>query len=197
MQHTTHKNYGVLCPFSSKEVQAKSKKTMLERYGVEFNMQHREFFEQQQKSGFKVRKVRLSGKLFKVRGYESEALKFMVNSGCKVANIKHTAAEGVPSIQYRVGDKCHVYHPDFYVKKDGNWYIVEVKSSYTAGLRSDKNGLFNRLKQKAKATVDNGYRFILIVVGKNKQCSIVKNLHTKKRRQVIAELQPRLQAECS
>ena len=196
MQATTTENYGVACPFSSPEVQNKSKATVLERYGVEHNMQSREIFERQQKSGFKVRKVKFDDKVFKVRGYEPEAIKFLIGKGCKPNNILCTAAEGVPSIPYVVNEKKHYYHPDLYVKLNKSWYVVEVKSTYTAGFRKDKNGLFSRLKRKAKASVDNGYPFILIIVSVRKRCAIISDLHLKTKKQVKSELPLPLQAEC-
>ena len=189
MEKTLMENYGVTAALKSKVIQAKSRQTMLLRYGVEHSMQHREFFEKQQRSGFKIRKVKVDGKVFLLRGYEPEALKFIVTLGCKGSDIYSTVKEGVPSIQYEIAGINHIYHPDFYAKIKNKWYVIEVKSTYTSGLRSDKNGMFSRLKIKANATIENGYRFALIVVGVDGQCKVIRKVQEKKRSQVISELQ--------
>ena len=182
MRKTLKKNYGVSNPFKSSKVMKKVRRTMKERYGVEHLMQSRQHFEKQQKAGFKIRSVRISGKTFRVRGYEPLAIKYLAKKGCSTASILTTAAEGVPAIPWtdkRYGTK-HYYHPDMYVKYKNKWMLIEVKSTYTVGAHKAKvggrAGEWYRVRKKAAACVAAGFRFKLLVVGERKNGAIVAEI---------------------
>jgi hypothetical protein len=190
MEATLQERYGVTTPYKSPEVQKKIRATMKARYGVEHTMQNRDLHERQQKSGFKIRTVRIKGKTFRVRGYEPEAIRWLVKHGCDPKLILTTAAEGVPSVPYIDADGTpRVYHPDFKVKLKNRWGLIEVKSTFTSGLVNDKRGTFSRVKAKAQACVVAGYRFKLLLVLTDGRCCVIKDIQDKTRKQVISEVQ--------
>lgn len=188
MARTLRSNYGVSTPFASAEIQRRAKATLWENYGVEHGLQNRGILERQQKAGFKVRELSVDGHTFRLRGYEPEAVQWLVEQGCEPRQILHTAAEGVPSIPYTHQGEKRVYHPDFYVRWRRRWTLIEVKSTWTCGLRNDKTGVFSRVRRKAAACVAAGYPFLLCVVYKSGEVALIKNVHQMSRRQVVQKL---------
>ena len=187
-RRTVRERYGVEHTFSSDVVRQKSKQTMLDRYGVEHSLQHRPSLEKQQKSGFQIRKFTIKGKKFEVRGYEPQAIKFLVNQ-LKVnpKDILTTSAEGVPSIPWTDSAGVrHLYHPDIYAKVKGKWWIIEVKSEYTAGLCAARPYDFYRTRSKAQACISANFRFKLLVV--NDTVNVINDLPSKSRKQLIRAL---------
>ncbi len=160
---------------NSEAHQAKRSATMIERYGVAHNLQSRALLEKQQRSAFKMKSFTLDGKTFHVRGYEDTAIRYLHEKlRVEVRHIKVTAKEGVPSIRYENG--LRVYHPDIYAKVKGKWYIIEVKSDYTAGLKP-RSSLFTVLRKKMVATADAGYRPKLLVVTPKGDITVVHKPH--------------------
>lgn len=193
---TTIERYGVEAPLKCPELLEKARATWTRHYGVDHPMKNREYFESQQKKGFSIRKIRIKGKIFRVRGFEGYAIKYLVKLGFEPDNILTTAKEGVPSIPYydRKSKTNRVYHPDMLVRREDREYIVEVKSSYTAGIMKGKKGHhageFYRVRAKARACVDAGWKFKLLIATKNKQNKdvvVISNLHEKTLRQVRDE----------
>lgn len=187
-QKSCRRNYGVNCIFSDsdfikrgiKRYKKNAKlyigrrvKTMLERYGVAHASQSRDMHERQQRSGFKQRKFTIKGKDFATRGYEDIAINYLATVlKIPVTDIKTTAAEGVPSIPWKdASGKSHVYHPDIYVKLDNRWYLVEVKSQYTAGILKDSHKLFDTLRTKVRSSVSSGYRMKVFIVNPSQRNS--------------------------
>lgn len=177
--------------------QARVKATYMRKYGVDHPMKDRAYFEAQQKAGFKIREVFIDGKLFRVRGFEVEAIRWLVeHAEIPVASIRTTAAEGVPSIPYYDKElkRERVYHPDILVVKNGKEYVFEVKSTYTCGLHKRKSGHtsgnFQRIKATAQATVDAGFPFKLLIVSKhkrNKKVALINRFAEKSKREVARE----------
>lgn len=188
MASTLKRNYGEL-GHAHPDILKRCRATTLERFGVEHILQDRARFERQQIVGFSIKEFRLAGKKFRLRGYEPEAVRWLYRKlGVPLNKILTTAADGLPSISYTHKSKNHVYHPDIMAKVKNRWTLIEVKSSYTAGLRQDKNGMFSLLKRKAQACVDAGYRFKLAVVSVQGDVYLLENIHEKSRREVMAEL---------
>lgn len=147
---------------------AKSKETMMERYGVESWAHSREFFERSQ-AEFRIKEVTVGGKVFRVRGYEPKAIQILHNQGVPVKDILTTAKEGVPSIIWNISEDGtrSVYHPDMMVKWKGKWTLIEVKSDYTCGLKRNRQmWLIN--KKKFAATAKEGYTLKLMVIVRGK-----------------------------
>ena len=189
-------NYGVTNTFDSPAIRKKAKETVMERYRVEFTMQCPVIFEKQQYSSRKSsRDISFPGKTFKgVKGYEPEALEFLINSKrVKTVSIKYRSAEGLPNVPWvdKKG-KSHVYHPDFLI---GRKHLVEVKSTFTSGCRAARRFYFYRLKRKAQACIDAGYRFTLLIVFSPEERASpleVKNVHELKRADLVALVDARV-----
>ncbi len=153
-----------------KEIHDKVKATHLKRYGYEYTFQNRELFEKQQKAGFSIKDCWIGNKHFQVRGYEEIALHYLnIELGVSSNYLKTESIDGMPSITWLdySGDS-HVYHPDIYAKVSGDWWLIEVKSTYTCGLTTENRSMWSVLKKKSKACDEAGYNFILLVVDKNK-----------------------------
>jgi hypothetical protein len=148
---TCLKNNGVLHPMQSKKIQEKSKKTCLKKYGVEFNTQVKNIFERQEKSAFHLHKY----KDLDITYRGSFELDFLENY---ISNIEILNA---PSIPYIFNGKNKIYFPDFYIPSLN--LIIECKNSYL--LKRDKN----IIEAKEKATISNGFNYI-IIVNKNYDC---------------------------
>ena len=74
----------------------------------------------------------------------------------------------MPSIPWISPDgKYRIYHPDIYAKVGSDWWLIEVKSTYTCGLNTNNRSMWSVLKKKAKACDDAGYNFVLLVIDKN------------------------------
>jgi hypothetical protein len=197
MRATLLRNHGVTETFLSKEVKAKTRKTMIERYGVEHNQQNRELFERQQVSGFKIKQCCVQGKTFRLRGYEPQVVAHLVNKvGIKAKNILFTAAEGVPAVKYQVKGKTHYYHPDLMIRTKTRNVLVEVKSTFTAGIlkRQIQGSGFQRLKTKLKACVSAGWEVRCCIVDTKGKVVLIKDAHLKTRKQVREEFEAALLA---
>lgn len=190
---TSLKHFGTSHPRQSKVVKDKIKNTMLERYGVEYAMQNQDSFDKNQKSAFTRKKVKINGKVFSVQGYEPQAIKYLVSIGCTVDNILVKSSEGKPSIKYTLAKREHWYHPDMYIKLKNKWTVIEVKSVYTL-FSNNESTSYSRIQKKAKACLDQGYRFKLILVTSEKVVSsstvfILEDIHKKTLKQLKQELQ--------
>lgn len=112
-----------------------------------------------------------SGKAFKVRGsYEPLAIRILVREGIKVSALK--PAQDIKPVEYHFLGKDRLYLPDIQYRDT----IVEVKSDYTAGLKTESNG-FAMLKAKAKAVERSGLTFRLMLfksTGKGKPPCLVE-----------------------
>jgi hypothetical protein len=165
---------------------------MLARYGVEHSMQSRTIHERQQKTGFRTRDVTIEGRAFtSLRGYEPEALKWLVHSGVPVKSLAVKAAEGVPAIQWidKTG-RNHYYHPDAFVKRRN--LIIEVKSKYTLGI-GNAESMFYMTRRKLRACEALGYKVCLLVVDQGRVVKIEQ--WNQKRSQVAHLVQAALEAE--
>jgi hypothetical protein len=100
----------------------------------------------------------LGDKLVLVQGYEPQALDYMLQHHNVVpSDIVCGVGSDVPSIKYVGSDnKTHVYIPDIFIPKFNR--IIEVKSKYTAKISKQS------IRRKAKACVDSGYKFTLLIM---------------------------------
>lgn len=112
-----------------------------------------------------------SGKAFKVQGsYEPLAIRILVREGIKVSALK--PAQDIKPVEYHFLGKDRFYLPDLQYRKT----IVEVKSDYTAGLKTEGHS-FAMLKAKAKAVERSGFTFRLMLfksTGKGKPPRLVE-----------------------
>lgn len=162
--------YGVEYPLQSEEIISKMKDRLIEKYdvdnvsnmesvknkkkttsrynyGVNNPMQNSIIFKKQLLSSYRL--IYFNSDLFAQGTYELDFL-----NHCSDIGIIDEVSSG-PSIRYRIENKYHIYHSDFFIKKYN--LIVEVKSSYT--FKSD----INRNLIKKEYSENSGYKFIFII----------------------------------
>lgn len=187
-KQTCIQKYGVDSYSKTPDFQEKFEATMIARYGVPYPMQSQDLFEKNQKSAYLAKEFTIRKKKFCVRGYEPKVIRWLVRHGVSENNIATTKAEGLPSIGYLVKGKKHLYFPDMLVNDK---VLVEVKSEWTLGITRHSNEVFRRVKVKARAAVENGYKFRLALVVDNRVL-IIRNLENKTKSQVQNEVAQRL-----
>lgn len=154
------------------ETQAKREETFLRHYGVRSPLQCHGIREKQQRTARLLKEVVIEGKKFMVRGYEDKALRWLVDKGINPNRITIRAKDGLPSIKWK--DKKgqeHFYFPDMLIGQ----YVVEVKSTYTLGLRHPAE--FQRVRRKFLAAQEAGYKTVLLLASRNNRVVMVKSPH--------------------
>ena len=136
-------------PKTNKEVQDKWTATCLEKYGGHHN-QNKEVQAKSEATSYHYKTYMMpSGNLVKYQGYEDKALDELVQL-YEEENIC-IGRSNIPSVDYYIDDKKHVYFPDFFIKSENK--IIEVKSEWTIQLRR------GNIEEKALATVKAGYKY--------------------------------------
>lgn len=136
-------------PKKNAEVQAKWKATCLEKYGGHPN-QNKDIQIKSEATSYHYKTYMMpSGNLVKYQGYENLALDKLVQT-FEEEDIMVGRAN-IPTIEYLVEGKKHVYFPDFFIKSENK--IIEVKSEWTIQLRREN------IEEKAFATVKAGYKY--------------------------------------
>jgi hypothetical protein len=130
-------------------VQDKWKATCFEKYGGHPN-QNKEVQIKSEATSFAYKDYMMpSGNVVKYQGYENVALDELVQL-YEEENIS-IGRSTVPSIEYHIDGKKHVYFPDFFIPSENK--IIEVKSQWTIQLRR------GNIEEKAQATVKAGYKY--------------------------------------
>jgi hypothetical protein len=140
--------YGFISNSMSLECKEKLKKTNIERYGVEFVMQHKEFFDKQQKSSLSIKKYK-NTTLYYQGTYELNFLEYS-----EKINILNLIKRGEP-IKYEYLGKNKIYYPDFHINEYN--LIIEIKSSYLYNKYIDMN------ESKKNQCISDGYNYIIII----------------------------------
>jgi hypothetical protein len=149
--------YGIH-PKQTQEVQDKWKATCFEKYGGHPN-QNKEVQVKSEATSFAFKDYMMpNGTVVKYQGYENLALDELVQL-YEDEDIR-VGRSDVPSVNYYVGDKKHVYFPDFFIPSDNK--IIEVKSQWTIQLRR------GNIEEKAQATVKAGYKYEIWVYNDKK-----------------------------
>lgn len=129
---------------------------------------------------YKIKKVELQGIEFNVQGYEPYVLKELVARGCNAKNIE-TYVITYPYINPKTKRKA-LYRPDIIVaKKD---LVIEVKSTYTAGLYLKTHDMWKQLVVKSKAVAAAGDVLLLSIVNPKLGIFNLKEPHLYTRKQV-------------
>jgi hypothetical protein len=145
-------NHGIKSFLYSQE---EKDKAMMKKYGVKSPMQNIKSFEKAQKSKFEFHRFKNTNIWYQ----GSFELDFLEKYFIKYPDIVRG-----PSIKYKFNDKNKIYFPDFYIPSLN--LIVECKNSYLA--EKDKE----QIKAKEKATIDNGFNYILIKNKDYSECSL-------------------------
>jgi hypothetical protein len=163
-KQTCLKKYGVENPYQSEIIKEKckktklkkyndenynnpekNKKTCLEKYGVENPSQNIKIYNKGLKTRFLIHKFRNTN-LWYQSSYELDFLEKYYD--------KYPEIIRGPSIKYFFEGKNKVYYPDFYIPSLN--LIIEIKSSWT--IKLDKE-----IIEKEKATISNGFNYIMIL----------------------------------
>jgi uncharacterized Zn finger protein (UPF0148 family) len=122
--------------FSNPGVQAKIRKTNLEKYGFENPLQNEEIFLRARKSAFmRTEYVTREGKTLVLQGSaEPIVASYLERNGARLLD------QDPARIPYvgRTG-KTHYFHPDFKIWQKGKFALVEVKSTHTLKVDWERN----------------------------------------------------------
>ena len=162
---TSLSKWGVTNPSKSNIIKQRIKDAFTERYGegVTSAMHVPAFFEKVQDRRFRRTSVDIgNGATIRCQGYERQAIVRMMERGC-------TVSSRVPFIRYKDKKRDRIYYPDAFVKTpNGHAALIEVKSTYTLGLKHaesfKKNVLKFRAAEKACAASDRSCSFYLVLV---------------------------------
>jgi hypothetical protein len=138
----------------------KRKRTMLQRYGVEYALQNKELFEKNVTTAYGWKSYQLGKRTVHVQGYESQALDWLLAKNVKPSHIVCGRGADIPQIRYTFqGVRGLKYFPDIWIPRLNR--LVEVKSDYTLIASLERN------LAKRDAAVKAGYDFLFLVMDKN------------------------------
>lgn len=150
------KSCSVSATASTRAVAARA--TSMQRYGVAYPSQHWSIQEKVINSGYRTKTYKLGSRTLNVRGYEPQAIDYLLSKGIKPQHIR-AGGKGIPSVQYRYQGKDRRYFPDILLKARGKRdTLIEVKSTWT--LRLD----LPKILAKKRASEKAGYAFHLFVM---------------------------------
>ena len=138
--------YGNKCPLQNKDIHEKIKKNNIKKWGVEWPFQSDEI-QQKVLNKFSQYKSYKNTSLYYQTTYELDFIGKYIES--------YTDLQRGPTIKYKYKNKLTYYLPDFYIPSLN--LIIEIKNSYLA--KRDKC----KIRAKKKATINNGFKYIMIV----------------------------------
>jgi len=146
-KETCQEKWGVDNVYQSEEIKEKCKQIFIKKYGVENPSQNKEVHEKQFKSGYKIKQFKNTD-IWYQGSFERDFLNKHHDKFPDIIN--------APIIKYTFNEKEHHYFPDFFIPFLN--LIVEIKSSWII----EKQGI-TFIKTKEKATISNGFNYILII----------------------------------
>ncbi len=112
---------------------------------------------------YSYKTCKIQGRVLHLQGYEHIAAQWLVSTTSLDIKKLKVGTGHARYFNYVSNDIIHTYSPDFEI----NSSIIEVKSTYTAGLLSKgtrkSDPSFIVLKAKAKSVIEHGYRFHLLM----------------------------------
>jgi hypothetical protein len=149
--------------FQSNDIKAKIKKTNLEKYGVEYCIQHIEIAKKTLASGVRFKDYAFpSGRIEKIQGYENIALDELINIELINENDIVVGCKNVPTIWYTTDDGVkHRHYVDIFIQTQNR--CIEVKGEWF--YIRDKH----KLKLKKQEAENLGYKYELWVYNKQKE----------------------------
>jgi len=145
-QNTNLKKYGFKCSLENPETRKKTIETNLKKYGTEYPIQNKNIHLKQQKSALKIKKYK-DTKIIYQGSFELDFLENFYNRFKDLSRGK--------TIKYYYNKKIRYYYPDFYLPSLN--LIIEIKGSYYHRKFKERD------IQKKKATIENGFQYILIL----------------------------------
>lgn len=143
---------------------------------------------------YKQYKHTVGGREVIVQGYEPQALDYLTGElGIAPSDIRCETEFGDSlDIRYKYRGKIRTYYPDIFVIS--HRLVVEVKSTHTLGLHSNKRRGWSMTCAKAIACHKKGYRFMLLLMDRHgNRLRMPKNWPYMKKEELLAvmpELNP-------
>lgn len=121
--------------------------------------------EVKKRNGYKTARIKeytRNGVTLRLQGYEPLALDWIFQRFPKLRmkDLVVDTSGDVPVVRYATGRRHRNYYPDIFIPSQNR--IVEVKSTYTLGLLTGR--AWKRNQSKAKACLDAGYKFTMLVM---------------------------------
>ncbi len=150
----------IVTALNGSKARRKTIKTCQSRYGVDNPIQDYAIWKRRQNSSANFVDMKYRGKHYRLQGYEPEVVCTLVDRGLEVSSRHGIYAD----YKNRDDGKIHRYFPDLLVRTKGRHCVVEVKSTWTAGLISGRRSFeFRRLQEKAHAIVATGRAFAVMI----------------------------------
>ena len=162
--------YGVESPSQRPSVRRKIEKTMLKRYGVRHALQNTDLLSKALTNNYGYKKYKLGRRTIEVQGYEPQALDYIQKHyNAEPSDIRCGKKAKMPVIWYQFDGKLRAYHPDIFVVSQNR--ICEVKSTYSYTSSLERN------LAKKKACLQQGYKFVFLIMEQNGNRLNPKDLH--------------------
>lgn len=160
---TNQRMRGVDFPTQSRSVRKKCQATWMRTLGVSNPSKSPEVYDKIRNAFKSTKSVTHDGVAFTgLQGYEPQVLLDLLQvHGFNPDDIVN--GKDIAHYEYSEGHKRRNYYPDFFVRKNGKDFVVEVKSTYTAGLHDGTFHSFANLRRKAAAVEASGDRFVLAI----------------------------------
>ena len=155
-----------------RKITNKTQETMRQRYGKYWRQV---VADQLSSARYKRHVLELNGVSFRVQGYEPYVLRLLNSKGI---NGKHIKVYGRTFEDYDTG---RMYRPDIIVKRKG--LIIEVKSTYTAGLHKNGTQMWKQLVANSRLVASEGESLTLIIVQPKTGYVAIKDPHKLTRTQ--------------
>lgn len=157
--------HGVTCALKIPGKLEETKRTNLEKYGVEWISQDPEILRRAQSSAYRRSIVDISGSIFSCQGYEEFFLRNCENFGLSAIDL----TDRVPSISYEdISSKRRRYIPDFIHIPTGA--VVEIKSTWTYDGCGSRVDWKENNKMKMLGTFKSGRDFHFVVFDSSMTC---------------------------
>lgn len=160
---TLLRNYGVTNPTKSADIYRRIYDTNMKLYGFRMRLQNPSEWAKHRRVLFSTKRHHVGGRVLELQGYEPDCIDWMLSMGFKESWFD-VCSESFP---YTGGS---YYHPDFIIEtKHARWY-VEVKSTFTAGIRRGaihSRSVMQTVCLKSKAVAQTGRNIITVVLGDN------------------------------
>lgn len=130
---------------------------------------------------YKLKRVVLRGKEFVCMGYEPLMLKHLVAKGHRVQDIR---IEERYYHYVKSNGTLGYYWPDIFVKDR----LIEVKSSYTAGLDANGTALWKNVQRKSAGVAAAGQSLLVVIIDPKKGFMVLQDIHTMTRKEARSSL---------
>ncbi len=182
---------GWLEVMQSEKTQQKRVATFRAKLGVDNPQQNDEIFRRGENNRLEIKEFTVKGKTYKARGFEPYVIsELIIRKGYSPDEVINTAEEGCKGIWYKFKGKKHRYHPDIVVVRNERRATIEVKGTYTLGIRKSMSETFKKNMVKMKATYEFTQNdvWLVVVCIKKRKIVWIKNPHDLTKAQIIKRI---------